>query len=486
MRRPAIALTHFPTSLDRAAPAVVALGVAAVAGLAGLAIAVAGVPALILCVGVVACLFVLLDFRAGVVMLIVLMPIASSQFFPRAMLGVTGLNPFNLLLAATLVSFVVRELARGGMRGFVPRPLLWLYLVPLVIAGFLGSRHVDEIAGGLRELGAVSFDSAGSYLRDMLMRPFFMVLFALLLGAAVARSQKPEKLLVPALLSVWIMCALVIFFVAKEGVSLGELSSDRFRQFFLPLGMHANDLGRLYMVAYALLLFTWGATEHKAWKFILLASMLVTTLALVLTMSRGAFLGFALVNVMFLFTRRTAGAFLFALVVVTGLLFVMPDSVWDRLGTAFSGDFNTSSAGRTDEIWTPLLPEVWRSPIWGNGLGSIMWSDAMRGGQILLVTHPHNAYLQAALDVGLLGMAILLAYFVHVWRSLTRLVRDEAVSPTMHGFFNGARAGLAGFFLAGVAGSSLAPVPEQAFLWLAIGMMYGYLRPRSNDEEQPA
>jgi O-antigen ligase len=192
------------------------------------------------------------------------------------------------------------------------------------------------------------------------------------------------------------------------------------------------------------------------------------------------------VNVMFLFTRRTAGTFLFALVAVTALLFVMPDSVWDRLGTAFSGDFNTSSAGRTDEIWTPLLPEVWRSPIWGNGLGAIMWSDAMRGGQILLVTHPHNAFLQAALDVGLLGMALLIAYFVHVWRGLTRLVRDASVSPTMHGFFNGARAGLAGFLLAGVAGSSLAPVPEQAFLWLAIGMMYGYLAPRSNDEEAPA
>lgn len=483
MRRPASTLAHFPTSLDRASPAVLAVGVALVAGLAGLAIAVAGVPALILCVGLVACLFVLLDFRAGVVMLIVLMPIAASQFFPRSMLGITGLNPFNLLLGATFVSFVVRELARGGMRGFVPRPLLWLYLVPLAAAGFLGSRHVDEIAAGLRDLGAVPFDTAGGYLRDMVMRPFFNVLFALLLAAAVMRSKRPEKLLVPALVSVWIMCALVIFLVAKEGVSLGELSSERFRQFFMPLGMHANDLGRLYLVAYALLLFTWGATEHKAWKFILLASMVVTTVALVLTMSRGAFLGFALVNVMFLFTRRTAGAFLFALAAVTVLLFVMPDSVWERLGTAFSGDFNKSSAGRTDEIWTPLLPEVWASPIWGSGLGSIMWSDAMRGGLVLLVTHPHNAYLQAALDLGLLGTAIVIGYFVHVWRGLTKLVRDAAVSPTMHGFFNGARAGLAGFLLAGVAGSSLTPVPEQAFLWLAIGMMYGFLAPRRLEEE---
>ena len=159
MRRSATALADTLTSLDRATPAVWAVGAALLAGLAGLGIVVAGVQALILCVALVAMIFIALDFRAGVVMLILLMPISASQIFPRAMLGVTGLNPFNMLLLATLLSFVVREAARGGLRGFLPKPLLWLYVIPIAIAGAIGSQHVGDIAAILRELGAISFDS---------------------------------------------------------------------------------------------------------------------------------------------------------------------------------------------------------------------------------------------------------------------------------------------------------------------------------------
>jgi len=40
-----------------------------------------------------------------------------------------------------------------------------------------------------------------------------MVLFALLVGAAVSKSEKPEKFLVPMLISVWVMVLLVVVFV---------------------------------------------------------------------------------------------------------------------------------------------------------------------------------------------------------------------------------------------------------------------------------
>jgi hypothetical protein len=65
------------------------------------------------------------------------------------------------------------------------------------------------------------------------------------------------------------------------------------------------------------------------------------------------------------------------------------------------------------------------------------------------------------------------AYFFHVWRRLGALSLDAALSAELRGFYQGAAAGLASFLIAGIVGSSLTPVPEQAFLWLAIGMMYG-------------
>jgi O-antigen ligase len=92
---------------------------------------------------------------------------------------------------------------------------------------------------------------------------------------------------------------------------------------------------------------------------------------------------------------------------------------------------------------------------------------------MLATTHPHNAYLQALLDMGIVGLVLLCAYFVHVWRGFRALSVSPDLTPTLRGFYLGAAAGLVGFLIAAVADGSLAPRPEQAFLWLAIGMMYG-------------
>jgi O-antigen ligase len=260
-------------------------------------------------------------------------------------------------------------------------------------------------------------------------------------------------------------------------VSLGALALSSSRTFFSALGMHANDLGRLYAVAYALLLFTWGETKDLRLKSVLLLTMAVLTLALLLTFSRGAFVGWVGVNVLFLvwkFNARTIG--LAVLAGGIGLMF-MPGALVSRisLGLVGGGDVNEFSAGRMQEIWIPLMPELFKSPIWGNGLDSIMWSQAIWTDQMLPVTHPHNAYMQVILDMGLVGMALLLAYYWHVYRCARDLGSNAHLSPTMRGFYQGVVASLLCFLITGFVGSSLRPTPEFAFLWIAIGMMYGQL-----------
>ena len=59
---------------------------------------------------------------------------------------------------------------------------------------------------------------------------------------------------------------------------------------------------------------------------------------------------------------------------------------------------------------------------------------------------------------------------------------DPALSPTLQGFYAGAAAGMASLLISYITDSSLTPGPEQAFLWLAIGMMYGQ---RANGGQRP-
>src|SRR5436190_24299910 len=85
---------HTKPSVLRKACVLVAIALSGVAW--GGVVAVAGVNALFLCVSLIGCAVILRDFRIGVALLILLMPISRSWMFPHAMLGVTELNPFNL------------------------------------------------------------------------------------------------------------------------------------------------------------------------------------------------------------------------------------------------------------------------------------------------------------------------------------------------------------------------------------------------------
>ena len=218
---------------------------------------------------------------------------------------ITGLNPSNLLLAATLGSYLLlrwRGVAAAlraaaaalAVRGAAARP------------GALGTRHVGDIAPAFFMVEMLDFHGVGGYLREYLLKPLLMVLFALLVAAAVARSREPEAFLVPVLLSIWAMGAMVIVFVLQSGLGLERLSQSEARGTLSALGLHANDLGRLYAVAYALLLFAWAeAKERAGLRLALFASMALVGVALLLTFSRGAFFGFLVVNLLFLLCGAT-------------------------------------------------------------------------------------------------------------------------------------------------------------------------------------
>src|SRR5215213_3242476 len=119
---------------------VVGLGLFGV--LAGIGLAIGELQALVIALSILACIAVIADFRVGAVLLMVMLPVEGSYLFPHSMLGVTGLNPFNVVLGATLVSFLIRG---RNLNRFVPKPLVWLYILPIAVAGLLGTRHVDEI-----------------------------------------------------------------------------------------------------------------------------------------------------------------------------------------------------------------------------------------------------------------------------------------------------------------------------------------------------
>ncbi len=445
----------------------------AVGGFWGALVGVAGVAAALICVSLFACIFCMRDFRVGVALLIAIMPISQSYVFPHAMFGVTGLNPLNLLLATTLLSLFMRSLGDGTWKHFLPRSVVLLYAAPLLMGAILGMFHVEEIPKLFYDLELVFFNSPGGYIRDMLLKPMTFVAYALLVAAAVERSEHEERFITPLVVSVFVMALMAVIFVLISGVSISQLAGTFARSFFSAIGMHANDLGRLYATAYALLLFIWDRAERPALKGFLIIAMGLVCVALVLTFSRGAFFGFILVNIIYLISRRQLKTIIAAVLLVPVAALIAPGAIWSRVTMGMGEGANAVTAGRTNEIWAPLMPELFDSPIWGQGLGSIMWSTAMLEGRLPAVAHPHNAYLQAYTDMGVIGLVLLIGFWAYCWRHFRKYAHDLRLKPELRGFFEGAAAGTLSYLAAGFAGASLAPVAAQAFMWLAVGVMFG-------------
>ena len=450
--------------------------VGAVAG--GYAVAVQEVEALYVGLAGAAAVAVLIDYRIGAILLVALLPVSGTSLFPRGLMGVTGLNPINLLLAATLAGY----LAKGRLEHpgpLLPRPLILLYLVPIIGAGLMGTMHVDDIHPGFYEGLVINYFNWSGYLRDTVLKPLLIVLAASLVGAAVAKARKPEPFVLALAIGACLLALVMLGFVLLSGVRLGWLASARARAFFDQIGTHANELGRVFVSAYALLLFAWWETKSEKAKVALFAVLGLLTLGIVLTFSRNAFLGFFVVNGLFLIWRFNAKKLGLALLGTAVAVALAPDAIYRRLTYGFdSGSAETVSAGRIEHIWLPLVPDALQSPLWGQGLDSILWSHAMTSGSVLFVGHPHNAYLQAILDMGVIGLALMVAYYWTVWRGFRALGSNAYLSPLMRGFFQGACAALVAFAVSGMTGGSLRPEPENVMLWIAIGIMYGLLARR--------
>jgi O-antigen ligase len=449
-----------------------AAGMLALAMGAGYAVALGEIAGLYVALSLVGGVAVLLDFRLGAVLLLLMLPVSASSLFPHSLMQITGLNPLNLLLFATLAAYVIHGRLRPAA-ALVPMPLVWLFVVPIVMGGLIGMNRVYAIPSFFYEMDTVGFTTPVQYLLYTVVKPMVMVGVILLIGAAAARSEKPERFLVPIIVSAWVIALIQIGFIISEGVSLAMLASADERSFYTPLGMHANDLGRLHLYSFALLLFVWAETKHPRMKLVLLATLGILGIALLLSFSRASIAGAMLVGALFLmwkFNSRTLSLSLIALMLVA--LFGA-DVLYSRMTLGFDQGADAVSAGRIEGIWLPLLPETLSSPIWGHGLKSILWSTPMLREAMGHAGHPHNAYLETLLDTGFVGLALILAYYAHVWKGFRATGSNASLTPEMRGLFQGGTAALAAFLLTCVVGSSLRPESEAAYLWIAIGLMYG-------------
>lgn len=432
---------------------------------------------------------VLLAHRFGVWWMCLLFPLAQTVLVPRQVMGITGLNPLNILTAATFASLILAWLSSTlvhkpiGMPPF-PKVLLWLYVLPIGLAALHGAPSVDRIPAYYHQIHSIAFEDAGGYLRDAAMRPMFLVLFSVLVAMVFRDSRDPRIYIVPSLISALVLCALVGYVLLQSGLSLGVLGSTKARGVLSGLGMHANEISLLLNSALALTLFSLRGARGLTWLALAICAS-VFGCSVLLTFSRGGFLGLFVIFVAFLLHANSPRSAIAAVLLAICVALALPDAVIERASTGVSsGDRSAISAGRADAIWPHVIPVVFDSPLIGGGLMSILWSPPARSG-LISVAQTHNAYLGLLLDMGLLGFLCVMAFFAWAWRQV-RAASREADEPFFHHFFAGAAVTIPLLFAQGISDDRFTPTTTQTFMWFGIGAALGYRQRMARRKAQDA
>ncbi|MGH8468024.1 MAG: O-antigen ligase family protein [Gammaproteobacteria bacterium] len=253
------------------------------------------------------------------------------------------------------------------------------------------------------------------------------ILFFLILVAEVNSRERLKSL-------VWIICLsafLYGFYGFKEGYSyLGR--------FQIYGGMFdSNDIAGVLLSTFPICIFYLFHRESLFKTVVALIAVLSSVMVILMTGSRGGFLGFAAVIAMVLCTK-TGGVKrihkLMFLVALSAVVLFLGDRInteryWSL--TDLSSDYNVTGEEGRKQIWSRAIDLILGHPF--TGVGVDCFPMAIGGVRSTLGILPkwqgaHNSYLQVASEVGLFGFIAFVSLSFITFRTLVRASRITAGS----------------------------------------------------------
>ncbi len=175
---------------------------------------------------------------------------------------------------------------------------------------------------------------------------------------------------------------------------------------------------------------------HK--KIIFLGTTLIMSLALVLTLSRGGWLGFAFSA--FIFIILVERRLLLTLIPITlGGVYLLPQTIINRILSI--GNLSDSSNAYRITMWEITLDIIKDNWVAGVGFGHLPFKQTF---ETYIRTHPtfhaHNTYLETAAEMGIPGLIVFLLFLFTLFKyGIKKLVKseDKYISTVSAGVLSG-------------------------------------------------
>lgn len=380
--------------------------------------------------------------------LVLMTVLTQHPSMPSRMFGLQGLNPWNAVFLVILLFWWLNRRneplaphARDGM--------LWLILayVGLVLTCGLAAMY-DAIA-------YATSSNIEWILVDGIVNPIKYAAVGLLMYDGARTRQRVQVTLITAALSGVAYAALMYKSIGLRILTIDYEDARRLTDKLV--GLFANDLGELLAFTFWAVLFLMPALRKGRPRWACVCCSLLLLPAFAALKSRAGFFAFGLIGfIMGIIQWRSILVMLIA-GGTAAVLFV--PSVTDRILTGVTDEsvnWDAVSAGRTSNIWPPVIEQITKSPLIGHGRFAILRTECREeivAREGVVPTHPHNAYLEILLDAGLVGLWICMAIlFVILVRSIKLLrMHDDGLMMATGAM---SIAAVLALLSAGVSGSS--------------------------------
>jgi exopolysaccharide production protein ExoQ len=196
--------------------------------------------------------------------------------------------------------------------------------------------------------------------------------------------------------------------------------------------IHKNILGPIAVLSTMTSIY-WTALNierNRKWVWIGVGAVSMSVLCLVLTLSVSSYINALLALAILLSLRilQRAGRLRMPLMLCFACLTVLGvmESVANLAAISEVFGRDATLTGRTD-IWRFAIHLIEREPLFGYGY-AVAWDKL---GWYFDVVHVHNGFLAVALDLGMIGLGLCVAFLVQVgWRCFSLLVRSEGFVST--------------------------------------------------------
>lgn len=379
--------------------------------------------------------------------LIMTTPIYGTNFMPREVLGIVGLNFWNIVWIITLLAIAPDFLSKR--KTLRPPPFFGFALIVFIVA------QLVAVAAALTDLDSFpKFGTASMGLATVILVGFIKPLQFLLVGwmtfayCALTRDTRTIERAIFA--SAIAMGGLVIYYFLR-GFDGSDINTGRF-YISAELGMHVNALGA--WAAMTLMCSLVFPAEGGFWKFVRWGAIVMATIAILLSFSRTAFIA-APIGILLVFGRIPAKERIAVIFMVAAVIIVTLPLFLQRVSTGLeSGNLNEISAGRTETIWGPLLQDFKDNPVLGSGRFAQLRSKSFPR---LRLMDAHSAYLQIMIDMGTVGLAITFFWLFEMYK-IGR--KAENMLPPL----------IIIMCLEGISGYSFYPEASNFVIWVIYGM----------------